>query len=160
MLLTGEKTLIANGMVNIADIPGLITIKVPPLRIRREDLGEIFQYNLKLICRQRQVPVPILIPEAKRRIERSVYRVSSLQNPTDRECEPFVQVVACHPPRECYVLKNIIRIDFGPVCVRIRSQLFLSSKREGALFYHRACSGLEHQIKQWQHHHRGDAVVL
>ena len=81
VLFTGEKTLIANGTINIADIPDLITIKAPPLRIRREDVAELFRYNLKLICRQRQALVPILIPEAKRRLERSVDCVDDLKSP-------------------------------------------------------------------------------
>jgi len=46
-----------------------ITIKVPPLRVRKADIEDYVQYYVTLICRSKGIPVPTLAPEALRRLQ-------------------------------------------------------------------------------------------
>ncbi|NEO29476.1 MAG: cyclic nucleotide-binding domain-containing protein [Symploca sp. SIO3C6] len=63
IIMISEKTL-----PEINHIVG-ISIKVPPLRVRKTDLGDQMNYYLSLICRARGIPKPHLTPEALRQLQ-------------------------------------------------------------------------------------------
>ncbi len=48
-------------------------IKVPPLRVRKEDIKPKVEYYLSLYCRAKGIPQPTVSPEAMRRLQRYNY---------------------------------------------------------------------------------------
>jgi transcriptional regulator with AAA-type ATPase domain/NAD-dependent dihydropyrimidine dehydrogenase PreA subunit len=44
-------------------------IKVPPLRVRKADIGDQINYYISLICRAKGIPKPSVTPEALRRLQ-------------------------------------------------------------------------------------------
>jgi len=46
-----------------------ITIKIPPLRVRKTDIDDYVQYYLSLICKSKGITIPTLAPEALRRLQ-------------------------------------------------------------------------------------------
>ncbi|MBE9169626.1 sigma 54-interacting transcriptional regulator [Pleurocapsales cyanobacterium LEGE 06147] len=46
-----------------------ILIKIPPLRVRKADIGDLINYYISLICRAKGIPKPSVTPEAVRRLQ-------------------------------------------------------------------------------------------
>jgi transcriptional regulator with AAA-type ATPase domain/NAD-dependent dihydropyrimidine dehydrogenase PreA subunit len=65
IIMTSEKVL------PVLERKGLVghSIKVPPLRVRKADIGAQVQYYLSLFCRSRGIPKPKITPEALRRLQ-------------------------------------------------------------------------------------------
>ncbi len=63
ILMISEKSLPA-----VEKLVGHV-IKVPPLRVRKADIGAQVKYYIKTLCRSRNIPCPAITPEALRRLQ-------------------------------------------------------------------------------------------
>ena len=61
-------------------------IKVPPLRVRKADIGDQMEYYLSLLCRARGIPKPRVSPEALRQLQAYDFpgNLRELQNLVER----------------------------------------------------------------------------